>query len=513
MTNVNKHSSLKPYSSEQRIKDYERLFSILQSISSTLQVDEILKQILRETLALCGADQGSIVLLQEETTDDPMTIIRHGESRESMIDHYLNTLISGWIIHHKTHLITNDLEETFGNEQVKSEYRNILSLLGVPIVIHERILGILSIISRDRSRIFGEREIKLLNLISTSCAQLIINAQLHETYYNEARRLRNELEDKFSLHGIIGKSPKMAEIFSILERIMNTEARVLLEGESGTGKELIARILHYESTRKTKSFVAIDCGAIPHNLFESELFGYVKGAYTGADRNRKGIMEEAHEGTLFLDEITNMPLDIQSKFLRALQEKEFRPIGSNRIVKIDVQLIAAASVNVRSLIKDGKFREDLYYRLNVINIVLPPLRERKEDISILANHFLISHSKKYGKNIKGIKPDTIDLFESYNWPGNIRELENVIERMVVLSANDDEYLSTELIPIEIRYHDTSTEKTSGVYETIKTSQMQNERKIILDALVENKWNQSAAARLLGISEGALRYKLKKYNLK
>jgi Nif-specific regulatory protein len=501
------------YTPEQKVKDYEQVIAILQSIGSTLQVDEILKRILQETLALCGADQGSIVLLQQESTEEPMTLIRHGKMQESLIDHYLNTLICGWIIENGKLLHTNDLSATFGKQQMKSKFNDISSLIGIPLINGNEIIGVLSVIFLNRNSLFNAREIHLLQLISTSCAQFIVNARLHESYYNEARRLRHEIEDKFSLHGIIGRSPKMQQVFSFLERIMDTEARVLLEGESGTGKELIARVLHYESPRKDKPFVAVDCGAIPHNLFESELFGYVRGAFTGAERDRKGIIEEAHEGTLFLDEITNMPVDIQSKFLRAVQEGEFRPVGSNRIAKVDVRIIAAASVDLRSFIKEGKFREDLYYRLNVINIVLPPLRDRKEDIPVLANHFLTAHSKRYGKNVKVIEPVIIELFELYDWPGNVREMENVLERMIVLAANDSEYLPTELLPLEIRYHDASSDIPSKVYESVKTTHLQDERKIILDTLVQNGWNQSAAARQLGMSEGTLRYKLKKLKLK
>jgi transcriptional regulator with GAF, ATPase, and Fis domain len=501
------------FTPEQQAKDYKCIISILQSIGSTLKVEEILERILSETLALCNADQGSIILIQQERNEDPLTILRHGETHQQLIDHFLNTIICGWIIRNRSPLLTADLSSVFGEEQIKDNYRLITSLIAIPLIVEDKIVGVLSVISLNRTHLFGDREIHLLELLSLPFAQFIVNARLHETYYNEARRLRHEIGDRFSLHGMIGRSPKMQRIYSLLERIIQTDARVLLEGESGTGKELIAHVLHNEGPRRDKPFVAVDCGAIPQNLFESELFGYVKGAFTGADRDRKGIVEEAHDGTLFLDEITNMPVDIQGKFLRAVQEGEFRPIGSNRIVKVDVRIVAAASVNIRTLIKEGKFREDLFYRLNVINIVLPPLRERKEDIPILADHFLTAHAKKYGKNIKGIEPETIELFELYNWPGNIREMENVIERMVVLSATDNEYLATELLPFEIRFHDTSTDIPSEVYESVKTAQFQDERKIILDALVENHWNQSAAARQLGMSEGTLRYKLKKFKLK
>jgi len=501
------------YTAEQKVKDYEQVIAILQSIGSTLRVDEILKRVLQETLALCGADQGSIVLLQQRSSEEPLTLVRQGETHETLLDHYLNTLICGWIVENGTQLHTNDLSGTFGKQQMKSKFNNIRSLIGIPLIKDGEIIGVLSIISLDPNRLFKERESHLLKLIATPCSQFIANARLHESYYNEARRLRHELGDKFSLHGIVGKSPKMLQLFSLLERVLDTEARVLIEGESGTGKELIARVLHYEGPRKDKPFIAIDCGAMPVNLFESELFGYVKGAFTGADSDNKGIMEEAHGGTLFLDEITNMPPDIQSKLLRALQEGEIRPVGSNRMIPIDVRIIAAASVDIRTKIKDGTFRDDLFYRLNVLNIVLPPLRERTEDIPALAAHFLKDNAKKYGKPIKGFEPGTMELLEQYMWPGNIREMENIVERMVVLAESGREYIHSDLIPPEVRFGDYSIGLDPDAGEGLKSSQHQYERKMVLDALLENSWNQSAAARQLGIGESSLRYKIKKYGLK
>jgi transcriptional regulator with GAF, ATPase, and Fis domain len=500
------------FTPEQQANDYKRIISILQSIGSTLKVEEILERMLSETLALCNADQGSIILIQQERNEDPLTILRRGETQQQLIDHFLNTIICGWIIRNRSPLLTTDLSSVFGVEQIKDNYRLITSLIGIPLTVEDKIVGVLSVVSLNRTNLFGAREIHLLELLSLPFAQFIVNARLHETYYNEARRLRHEIGDKFSLHGMIGRSTKIQQIYSLLERIIGTDARVLLEGESGTGKELIARILHYEGPRKDKPFVAVDCGAIPQNLFESELFGYVKGAFTGAERDRKGIIEEAHGGTLFLDEITNMPVDIQSKFLRAVQEGEFRPIGANRIVTVDVRIIAAASVNIRTFIKEGKFREDLYYRLNVINIVLPPLRERREDIPVIAGHFLKNCTSRYGKNSTGIKPDTMGYLERYNWPGNIREMENIIERMVVLADSATQILTTDLLPEEIRYYDHLNEIDNDRDDVHRSTRSQHERRSILNALIDNNWNQSAAARELGMVESTLRYKMKKYGL-
>jgi len=501
------------YTPEKRVKDYEHVISVLQSIGSSLQVEEILHFIVEEMLNLCNADQGSIVLIHKGSTEEPVTLIRHADISDVLLDHYLNTLICGWIINKRKFLISHSLSETFGEKNILEKYKSISSLISIPLIVHRKIVGILIFISVDPNKKFGDREVHLLNLLSVSCGQFIINAQLYESYFKEVRRLRNEISDRYSLHGIIGNSPVMQQLYSTLERVMATHARVLLEGESGTGKELIARILHYEGPRKNCPFVAIDCGAIPIHLFESELFGYVKGAFTGADHDRAGLMKEADGGTLFLDEITNMPLDIQSKFLRAMQEDEIRPVGSNRVIKVDVRIIAASSCGIRSLITNGKFREDLFYRLNIINITLPPLRTRRDDIALLANYFLTRISKKYGKSIKGFKPETIECMEHYMWPGNIRELENSIERIVVLAEDGVDYVSPGLLPAEIRYFTESDNIHINSGLDMRLTRNQFEKNLILNALIENNWNQSAAARQLGMGESTLRYKIHKFGLK
>lgn len=247
-----------------------------------------------------------------------------------------------------------------------------------------------------------------------------------------ARELRSEAD----FAGILGHSAIMQSVFSLLQQVMPTDVRVLISGESGTGKECIARTIHDRGPRQDGPFVAVDCGALPANLLESELFGYVKGAFTGADRDRKGLFEEAHGGTLFLDEIVNMPMELQAKLLRAIQESEIRPLGSSQVRKVNARIIAAASESVRDEMIAGKFRRDLFYRLNVVNINLPALRERKADIPILAEHFLSAMNKKYGKRITGLHADTMAHLEAYAWPGNIRELEHAVERAVVLCQSD-----------------------------------------------------------------------------
>ena len=281
---------------------------------------------------------------------------------------------------------------------------------------------------------------------------------------------------------------------------------------------MIARILHYNGPNKDGPFVAVDCGAFPENLLESELFGYVKGAFTGAIQDKLGLFEEADNGTLLLDEITNMPTSIQSKLLRILQENEIRPVGSTKTKKVNVRVISAASESLKKRLTEGNFREDLYYRLSVVNVSLPPLRERLVDIPLLANYFLKKYSDKYHKQVAGLKRETLQALESYDWPGNIRELENIIERCIILAEPGMEYIPPELLPENILAHSVETvlqkSRTSHTKTlSIKLKKADYEKDMIIKALMSNNWNQSAAAEELGLHESTLRYRMRKYGIK
>jgi transcriptional regulator with GAF, ATPase, and Fis domain len=501
---------------EEQIQDFERLNRILETVCSTMQVEKVLKRILEEALLLCNASQGSILLLDPQHRKEARTLVREGLSRDIKLDHYLNTLLAGWISRHGETLLTGDLTKTFGPDAVEQKYREITSVLSVPLILRGNIIGVINLITLGEGRKLRQRDARLIKTLANQCTQFIQNARSHEELFEETERLKKEVRDKYGFQGIIGYSPKMQAVFSLLERIIPTEGRVLLEGESGTGKEQVARVIHYNGPRKSAPFVAIDCGALPANLLESELFGYLKGAFTGANRDRKGLFEEAHRGTLFLDEIANMPLEIQPKFLRAIQEGEIRPLGTSQNKKVDVRIIAAASESLRKQMEAGTFRQDLFYRLNVVSISLPPLRERKEDITILANHFLSKMAEKYHKQIKGFKPETIISLESYAWPGNVRELENMVERAIILTEQDTRYITPELLPAEIQNQETTNifsipEQKPG--QNIKSMKDTYEKEILLKALMKHNWNQSSAAEELGVNEKTVRYKMQKYGIK
>lgn len=334
--------------------------------------------------------------------------------------------------------------------------------------------------------------------------------------------LKKEIADKYSFDKIISKSKKIDEIFEVIKKISNYKSSVMLLGESGTGKELVARAIHFNSNRKDKKFVAINCGAIPDNLLESELFGHKAGAFTDAVSDKKGLFEEADGGTLFLDEIAEMPVHLQVKLLRVLQESQIRPVGGNETLDIDVRIISATLKDLESLVSQAKFRDDLYYRLNVVTIHIPPLRERIADIKMLVEHFIQKNQKKLGIKISSISHDALKLLEAYNWPGNIRELENYIERAMILCKSEKIEVSD--LPSTVKNHNSqsnSKQDTKDIKQedfkllddfNLKNYVKKHEAELIKAALKKSDGNKTKAAKLLEITTRALMYKIKEYEI-
>ncbi len=316
------------------------------------------------------------------------------------------------------------------------------------------------------------------------------------------RDLRTKLEDRFQLNNIIGRSDKMVKIFELIRHIAPYDSSVLITGESGTGKELIANAIHYNSPRASKPFIKVSCASLSEGIIESELFGHEKGAFTGAIASRKGRFELAHEGTLFLDEVEDIPPSTQIKLLRVLQESEFERVGGNKTIKVDIRIIAASNRDLQEEVKMGRFREDFYYRLNVVNIKLPPLRERKEDIPFLVNFFIERFNKKYGLRVKGVSQRAMNALMEYNWTGNVRELENTIESAMVV--NNPEILDIQHLPQEIREF---KERPEIVSIKIGTPLEEVEKELILKTLQATRGNKLRAARLLGINVRTIHRKL------
>jgi two-component system NtrC family response regulator len=324
---------------------------------------------------------------------------------------------------------------------------------------------------------------------------------------NENRELREALQDRHRIEGIIGESGQMLEVLSLVRRVAPSEATVLIRGESGTGKELIAKAIHFASPRARGPLVKVNCAALPETLLESELFGHEKGAFTGAIGSRQGRFELANGGTIFLDEIGDLPLHLQAKLLRVLQEREYEKVGSSRPVKVNVRIMAASHRPLEALIKAGQLREDLYYRLNVVTITIPPLRERRTDLGLLIDHFLRRFADKNHKSIQGLTREARDILLRYEYPGNVRELENIIERAVVLTRDD--VIGSGDLPLTVQELEVEDDGETSL--TVAVERL--ERRMIREALARSDGVQTRAAELLGMSERALRYKLIKYGFR
>jgi DNA-binding NtrC family response regulator len=347
--------------------------------------------------------------------------------------------------------------------------------------------------------------------------RLVQRAAERKRLVSRNRELERQLEAREVFSGMVGDSPAMHEVFRLIDAVARSGSTVLIEGESGTGKELAARAIHDRSPRRMAPFVAVNCGALPEPVLESELFGHVKGAFTGAFANKRGLFEAASGGTLFLDEIGEMPQAMQVKLLRALQEGEVKPVGATGAVQVDVRTIAATNVDLKAAVKKGSFREDLYYRVNVIGVRLPPLRERIEDLPLLAFHLLRKHADHAGKKVERISPETLQALSLWPWKGNIRELENVIERAVVLTAGRSIELAD--LPAELRSRDvgkpSSTPEPLGKlpYARARVVAMRNfERRYLEELLAANRGNVSSAARAAGMDRSNFRRILKKHKL-
>lgn len=400
--------------------------------------------------------------------------------------------------------------------------RSKTSFLGVPVIVKGKPEGVLSV-----DRLFGdevsfEEDIRFLTVLATLIAQFItLHREIEKKeakLIEENESLKAKLHQVHGGHFIIGHSKPMQEVFSIIDKISSSQVTALLLGESGTGKELVARAIHEGGIRQDEPFIKVNCAALPETLLESELFGHERGAFTDAHASRPGRFELADGGTIFLDEIGEMPLTLQAKMLRVLQEKQFERIGGAKTFTVDVRIVAATNVSLEDAVANGKFRADLYYRLNVVPILLPPLRERKEDIPLLFNHFLSISNERNARKLK-ITSELLDFLMNYNWPGNVREMQNLVERMVILSEGDSMGLNDlppNMFNMERRVVEAEPEKllfSESPKPPFSRQSLQDiERTEIEAALRRNGWVQVRAAKELGLTERQIGYRIKKYGL-
>lgn len=410
-------------------------------------------------------------------------------------------------------------EPMFMNKTGKEPRKETVSFMAVPVKIDRKVVAVLSAQRFFDEDVSFEEDVNILSMMASLIGQAIhlnrtIEKELNEME-QEKKELINELKTKYRPENIIGISPHIDEVFEIIDRVSPTKATVILRGESGTGKELVARAIHFHSPRAEKPFIKMNCAALPDTLLESELFGYEKGAFTGAVEMKKGRFELADGGTMFLDEIGEMSLATQAKLLRVIQEKRFERLGGTRTTEVDVRIIAATNSDLEEAIKDKKFREDLYYRLNVVPIFMPALRERKEDIPLLVEHFLRRFNKEHGKSLK-LSEHAMEFLINYNWPGNVRELENLIERSVIMTRGIVINIKDIPVPVVSGLHResaaTAPRQAAAEQYGLDSVVEDIEKSRIIEALRKVSGVKAKAARLLGITQRQLGYKIQKYNI-
>jgi transcriptional regulator with GAF, ATPase, and Fis domain len=400
---------------------------------------------------------------------------------------------------------------------------SIRSTLGVPLWKGDEILGVLQIDNRETAGVFTSGDLEVMAVLAHNASLAVANARLVKRLRAAEERLKKEnaflkgreesrrTGGKGGVPEIIGQSAAIKNLIVQLDKVVDTRVTVLIDGETGVGKELVAASVHYRSRRRDKLFVGQNCAAMPENLLESELFGHKKGAFTGAHEEKKGLFEIADGGTLFLDEVTEMPLSLQSKLLRALQEGEIRPVGSTQERHVNVRIVAATNRNLEKEVAEGRFREDLYYRLKVFPLRVPPLRERREDIPLLATHFLAHYSTELGKPAGGFSQQAMELLQGYDWPGNVRELQNEVQRLVI-QIDPGGFVTPDLLSPRVRQVEGMIERVKPTKGTLKEMMDQLERWLLIEALREHKNNKTSAARALGITREGLHKKLRGFGL-
>jgi Nif-specific regulatory protein len=489
------------------------LLEISQALSGTLNLRAALHRVL-EILERHHGMIGSAVTLLQEDTGEIVVEAACGITADTQAPRYkLGEGITGRVIESGKHIVIPQVSRepllSHRASRVSASLRHEITFICVPVSLGRKPVGALGVDLRFKKDHDYDHTVRFLRIVAAMIAQAL---RFHRLVESERQRLldenihlRQELKERYDFSNIIGNSGPMRQVYEQVAQVARTNTTVLIRGESGTGKELIAHAIHYNSARAKKPFIKVSCAALPETLIESELFGYERGAFTGAQSRKKGRFEMAEGGTLFLDEVGDLNLSTQVKLLRVLQEREFERLGGVETVKANVRLIAATSKDLEKAIAEGSFREDLYYRLNVFTIFVPPLRERKPDVLLLADHFLEKYALEHGKNIKRISTPAIDMLMSYHWPGNVRELENTLERSVLVCEGN--VVHGHHLPPTLQ-----TAEASGTVTRVSLTEAIEayEKDMIQDALKTTRGNRAKAARLLNTTERILNYKVNKH---
>lgn len=485
----------------EQVKDnFTVLYEITQKINSILDQQDLVERVLEIAMSHLDAERGYIVMVGKEQGFEVVANKNFSSKKEADESAASSSVINKVLTNGEPVLTFDALNDERFEASRSIVAQQILSIICVPLRLQDRTTGAIYLDSTKSRRKFNEETLKFLAVFGNLAAIAVENAQRYDSLKTENTRLKNQVVSSNLFPGIIGKSKIWRSVLDLVQRVVDTDVSVLITGESGTGKELIARAIHEQSARREKPFMAINCSAIPEQLLESELFGYKKGAFTGAAADKKGLLEYAEGGTLFLDEIADLPFSLQAKLLRVLQEKEIRRLGGSESIKVDVRVISATNKNPADEIKNGKFREDLYFRLNIVEIHLPPLRDRAEDIPVLANFFMKKACETHGRNVKNISGSAMSRLLRHSWYGNVRELQNVIERAVVLSRN------TELEEEDLKLQQYSEEELVQSGQTLE----EFERKLVEKTLAETSGNRTRTAEKLGVSLRWLQYRIKEW---
>ncbi len=494
-----------------------RELSVLYKVSKALVHRQAVSGLLQDVLDILeteiGLSRGALTLRQPDSDVFVIEASRGLTTEECQRGQYkLGEGVTGTVAQTAKSEVVPDISKDprfLNRTRARTGQNN--AFICVPIIHHGQVIGTMSIDrpSCDDLALAADRDFLLLlaGLLAEAVASMRETLTEHEGLVAENERLRRQLGDRYQPSNLVGNARSMRQVYDQIAQVADSTATVLIRGESGTGKELVARAIHFGSARRNGAFIGVNCAALPENLIESELFGHEKGAFTGAQQQRKGRFELANGGTLFLDEIGDISPAVQIRFLRVLQERTFERVGGDQPITVNVRIVTATNCNLEQAMKDGRFREDLYYRLNVFPIYLPPLRERKSDILLLAEHFLKKYAEVYGKNIRRISTTAINMMMQYHWPGNVRELENCMERAVLTAADDviHGYTLPPTLQTSDATHTAILPETGASLDTLVETY---EREILVDALKKHRGNAAAAARFLQTTARIMNYRIR-----
>jgi len=491
------------------VKKFHTLIEINSLINSHYKdIHSLLSRIMESATLLSFAEASSLLLLDKERGSLFFEVALGSKGKD--VKKYTVKLgegIAGWVAQKNKSLIVNDVQNDKRHMSIIGEEINYKSktIMAVPMRIKDNCIGVLEVINKKEDSFFSQDDLEWLEIFANQAALAIINAKNMEEAQSKIENLESRIKSD-QYHEIITKSPVILEKMEIIKRMAKTDSSVLLLGESGVGKELFAEQIHLKSERRASPFVRVNCAALPEGLLESELFGHVKGAFTNAIANRKGRFELADGGTLFLDEIGDLPLSLQAKILRVIQERKFEKVGSDITVTVNVRIVAATNKDLEDLVHKNQFRGDLYYRLNVLPVFIPPLRQRPEDILELAHFFLKNFMNETKKQFNGFSQEAIDIMLSYSWPGNVRELQNCIERACVIGKNKN--IGPNDLFLKGGWDEPANIEKRDLKEAVNAFKSGFIRKV----LDENSWNQTEAARALAIQRTYLSRLIKEFNI-